>query len=124
MTLAAASEVHVRAEIWQSFVGVLKSYAAIAGMSGDVHAVSEGEVGTVIVESGPAYLSLAFDAEQGRGSYRLVTSNTVEIEEQFRLNSDGTISTGGSSGEEDLDHAAIRILALLAGVQKSIEVLA
>ncbi len=125
---AAGAEVGIRMEIWRSFVGVLRSYAAVASPAANVHSVEDGTVADVVLHSGTAYLSFAFDAADGRGSYRTISGSQIETEERFRLHTEGTIAFDGVSDalREDLDHAAIRLIAALSSAahRDRIEVLA
>ena len=115
MSRNAAAQAEVRMEIWRSFVSVLKSYAAVARPPIVVHSVEVGPVGDVVLDGGPAYVSLAFDAVGGRGSLRLMMASHIEAEERFELGADGTICFDGEPGSipEELDHAAIRLLGSL-----------
>jgi hypothetical protein len=60
-------------------------------------------------------MSFAFDAAEGCGSLRMLVASRLEVEEQFGLGSNGTISFRNASGDfpEELDHAAIRLLGSL-----------
>jgi len=112
----------VRAELWQSFVGLLKAYAAAASMGGHEHGVLVLTETSLQIIAAPETLSVAYYQALGRGVWAL-TSGTDMNRGTFEVNLDGTISL-----EEiaiDMDHAAIQLIASLtsAAKQNQIEVL-
>ena len=115
MSPKVAADQEIRMEIWRSFVGVLRSYAAVVSPPVSVHSVEVGRVGDVVLDAGGAYMSFAFDAAEGGGSLRLLVASRLEVEEQFGLGTNGIISFRNASGDspEELDHAAIRLLGSL-----------
>jgi hypothetical protein len=115
MTLAIASDAAVRAEIWQSFLGVLKCYAAVASLSATPHLVLAENSDSIVIASGSTSLSFNFDPEAGEGSWTLKSGSAADQDGLFALGANGMLTYDGPAGRvaEDLDHAAIRMVGLL-----------
>jgi hypothetical protein len=96
-------ETRVRWEIWESFVSLLRSYAAAASLSGEEYAVSSFSGGAKVEHQGRA-LRFSFRPTTGNGIWR-----SVRPEKQswggFHISEDGTFAS--LSGSEALDAAAI-----------------
>lgn len=121
MTLTASSDSDIRIQLWDSFLSLLKSYAAAASLHGikqEVVDVSECEV---FVTAGTHVLDIWCFADSGRGDWAIGRSAGQPVGD-FQLNTDGTIALGDST--MDMDHAAIQLIASLTTAARLDEVLA
>jgi len=110
MTLPVSSDSEIRIQLWESFLSLLKSYAAAASLHGgrlEVAAISECEA---LVSAGTRVLDIWCFPESGGGDWAIGRS-TGEPTGDFRLNTDGTIALDGST--MDMDHAAIQLISSL-----------
>jgi len=112
----------VRAELWQSFVGLLKAYAAAAALGGKEHGVLVLTENSLQIVAAPEMLSVAYYQALGRGVWALTSGSDME-RGTFEVNLDGTISL--EEALIDMDHAAIQLVASLthAANRKQNEVL-
>ena len=137
MTLATVSEVEVRAELWLSFISVLRAYAVIAGFD-EAPATTRNldDSPDSVIWSAPSRegdrrcgLTVSYDAKSGEGKWRLSADQEPfnlkktgfdALRTSFRsftLESDGTVSLDGST--IDMDHAAIQWMGWFASTIKT-----
>jgi len=117
--LADSSDSEIRIQLWDSFLSLLKSYAAAASLHGvrhEVVAVSECEA---FVTAGTRVLDIWCYPDSGRGDWAIGRS-TAESAGEFLLNTNGTIALGDST--MDMDHAAIQLIASLTTAARLDEV--
>jgi hypothetical protein len=96
------------AELWLSFVSMLRSYAAAASLhAGEVKvAANENEV---TLAAGDVKLAMRFDPETSAVSWTKREAAGEATQGRFELTSDGTVEIHGV--QRDLDHAAIDWIA-------------
>ena len=125
MTLATITEAEVRAELWLSFIGVLKSYASLVVLDGEsMQTTNLDDSPYGIVWSMPCRdgrlrcgLAVSYDAEKDKGHWRLHSGDAAPMSRksdsmslrEFTLHLDGSVSLDGSV--LDMDHAAIQLMA-------------
>lgn len=96
----------ILAELWVSFVSMLRSYAGAAALNGGAGPEVEAAEFAVVVTAGGARLTMDVDAAGGQGKWSLAASQG-----SFVLLPEGRIAVDGKT--LDLDHAALDFLALL-----------
>jgi len=106
----------VRAELWQSFVSLLKAYAAAASFNGLEHGVLVLTENSLQIVAAPETLSVAYYQALGRGVWALTSGSDME-RGTFEVNLDGSISLEESA--VDMDHAAIQLIASLTDAATS-----
>jgi hypothetical protein len=115
-----ASSSDVRAELWGSFVSLLKSYAAAASLHGTEHGVLVLSENTLNIFAARGTLKINYHPMIGRGVWSLFHGtdrhqDAVQPEQldqgKFDLNLDGTITLDDNTVEMDL--AAIQLIAAL-----------
>jgi hypothetical protein len=117
------SGLDVRAELWRSFVSLLRSYAAAASLNGLEHGVLVLTENSLQVVAVPGTLSVAFYQALGRGVWSIAVNSELE-KGTFELHLDGTVLLDDRL--VDMDHAAIELISWLsrAANRNPIEVLA
>jgi len=122
-TRKSPSAPEVRAELWRSFVSLLKSYAAAASLNGLEHGVLVLTENSLQVAAVPGTLSVAFYQALGRGVWSVAVNSELE-KGTFELHLDGAVSLDERVVE--MDHAAIELISSLstAANRNRIEVLA
>ncbi|MGC2398542.1 MAG: hypothetical protein WA510_02100 [Acidobacteriaceae bacterium] len=93
-------EVRVRWEIWESFVSLLRSYAALAGADYTVQNFSDW----AMVEHNGRTVRFCFDPLTGEAVWRKVQSE-FESWGSFHINDDGTLQF--DDGSRNLDMSVI-----------------
>lgn len=103
----------VYAELWTSFVALIRSYVAANDLARPVskHAtVNEGENGRLAVRAGHKSLALEFDAATGAGSwtvYEDCPKPERKLERgRFDIGEDSRVGLSGRAGKLELDLAA------------------
>jgi hypothetical protein len=99
-------EIRVRSEIWESFVSLLRSYAAAAGPNFTVERLSD----FAQVKHEGRILSFCFDPSTGKAVWREARPD-MELSGNFQINQDGTLQVGGKA--EPVDMAVIDWIAQL-----------
>ncbi len=99
-------EVRVRWEIWNSFVSLLRSYAAAAGPDYEVHSFSDWAKVTYKDRAA----RFCFSAATGEAVWRTVRPE-MESWGDFKMNEDGAF--GFPEGAEPMDMAVIHWIAWL-----------
>ncbi len=115
----SAPKPDVLAELWHSFVVLLKSYAAAASQNGLTHGVLELTSHSLNIVAASTILAVGYFPAVGKGTWS-VTGPTSQDRGTFELNHDGTIVLDGI--EIDMDHAAIQLIASLTGAARFDEV--
>ncbi|MFP5227238.1 MAG: hypothetical protein ACLGXA_06375 [Acidobacteriota bacterium] len=98
----------LQAELWMSFVSMLRSYAAAASLHAGEVAVRSDE-NDVAVEAAGAELAMRFDAETGVVSWTKRGAAGPAAAGRFEILADGVVLVNGT--RRDLDHAAIDLVA-------------
>ncbi len=119
MSLATSSDSDIRIQLWDSFISLLKSYAAAASLHGLKHEVVDVSECEIFATAGTKVLDIWCFPASGRGDWAIGRS-TGEPVGDFLLNTDGTIALGGST--MDMDHAAIQLIGSLTGAARLNEV--
>jgi hypothetical protein len=103
-------------ELWQSFVSLLRSYAAAANLNLEEHArVEQAETSAALI-AGDTRLELRFDPETSTVNWRMQSSADQPITGSFAFLPEGTIDINGRV--QDLDHVAIELVAKATGQGK------
>ena len=106
---ALVAESMIEAELWVSFVSLLRSYAAAANLSLKVPAGVEVGEGSVAIIATDARTDFRFDPTTRRVESRKCSiAGDLLACGSFEILLDGTIETGGS--RQDMDHAAINLV--------------
>jgi hypothetical protein len=123
MSLAIASDTEIRLQLWDSFVTLLRTYAAAASLHGLAHNVAEIAECEAFVTAGQETLDVWCSAETGTGHWS-VGRVSEDSPSDFQLQTDGTVLLGNSI--VDMDHAAIQLISHLtaAAVRDRVEVTA
>jgi len=101
----------LESELWFSFVSLLRSYTAAAGLNLDAMPhVEEAENSVAIVATG-VRTEMQFDPATRRVEFQMRNDvGTLLTSGSFEILLDGTIEIGGTT--KDLDHAAIDFVQL------------
>ncbi len=106
--MIATAEPMLQAELWVSFVSMLRSYAAVASLhAGEIGVSLDGN--DVAIVAGDVQLAMQFDAESGVVRWSQRTAGSEPIAGGFEILPDGVLSINGIT--RDLDHAAIDFIA-------------
>jgi hypothetical protein len=119
MTLKSALKPDVRAELWHSFVVLLKSYAAAASMNGLTHGVLELTPHSLNIVAASTILAVGYFPAIGKGTWS-VTGQGSQSRGAFELHHDGTVAL--DEVKIDMDHAAIQLIGSLTGAARLDEV--
>jgi hypothetical protein len=136
MTLAVSSEAELRMELWRSFIGVLKAYAALANPDAEAFETSNlDDTPYSVIWSKPSMdgrrrfcLNACYDAQKDKGTWwlhaldeprqhKMSFKSLRESLRPFSLNPDGTVSIEGSV--IDMDHAAIQLMGWFSNAVKT-----
>lgn len=106
---AAAVQPSLAAELWVSFVSLLRSYAGVAGLHGGkaVEVKAAGE--SAVLSAGAVECAIGFAPESGRGLWTLRKHGEDAAAGQFLLLPDGRIEQDGRMHE--MDSVAIDMVA-------------
>ena len=113
MSAATAPDIRVAAELWTSFVSLLRSYSAAASLNGTPHEVTDRGDGFVAVQAGTERLSLMFRAE--RATVACIAGGAcgcTYFSEEFTFLEDGSMSS--THGMQELDDVVIELLRKLS----------
>jgi hypothetical protein len=108
---ALVAEPMIEAELWVSFVSMLRAYAAAAEAHGGTATRMESAENAITLSAGRVALAVECDLGTGVGTRTLRRGATELAQGRFRLLADGRLEHGGQ--ELDLDHAAIGWVAEL-----------
>lgn len=108
---AAVAEPMIEAELWVSFVSLLRGYAAAAEAHGGMATKVESAEGAVNLTAGRVTLAVECDLGTGVGTWTRRRAGAEVARGAFRLLESGRLEQGGL--EMDLDHAAIDWVAEL-----------
>ena len=101
----------IEAELWVSFVSMLRAYAAAAsldaGDAGKVRVQSKGE--TVTISAFACQIEMRFATETGEGVWEKRLAGRPVYPGTFSIEPDGRMRIGGAV--KDLDHATIDLIA-------------
>jgi hypothetical protein len=95
--------IHVRSQIWESLVTMLRVYAHAAGLNGKEYVVTSGS-DQAWVKHGDCLLRVCFRSEDGAATWR-ITKQERETQGEFQIEEDGTLVF--PDGAKALDAAAI-----------------
>jgi hypothetical protein len=110
VTLASTTEADLRIELWISFLGLLRSYAAAASQHGIEHHVLDiGECEAYVTATGKT-LDIWCSPATGVGEWAIGRLES-DPRGEFLLNLDGTISLNDTT--VDMDHAVIDLISIL-----------
>jgi hypothetical protein len=102
------AEPMLQTELWISFVSMLRSYAAAAGLhGGEVHVATTGN--TVEITSSATELDMRFDPDSSQVYWTKRAASQGPVTGTLTIQPEGTIHVNGAS--KDLDHAAIDFIA-------------
>src|ERR1700691_758814 len=105
----------LEAELWVSFVSLLRSYAAAGSLnSGKVWVASNDE--SVTISTFAVQIEMRFDANSGQGTWEKRVAGHAVFPDTFAIQPEGTIRINGAI--KDLDHAAIELIASLTERRK------
>jgi hypothetical protein len=104
---AAVAEPMLSAELWESFVSMLQSYAAVASLDGREVRVRSGK-DSVTVSAFAAQIEMRFDAESGEGTWEKRIAERPAFAGSFTIEPDGKIRIDGAMKEFDI--AAIDLI--------------
>jgi hypothetical protein len=107
----ATAEQILEAELWVSFISLLRSYAAAASLNNGATARVEELDNLVAIVVNEARLQMQFDPETGRVNWRMGSRDNQPITGSLEFLPDGMIAVGGA--EKDMDHVAIELVASL-----------
>ena len=106
--MIATAEPMLQAELWMSFVSLLRSYAAAASLhAGEIGVHADGN--DVAIVAGGVLLAMQFDPESGVTNWSQRTAAGEPVVGEFKILTDGVLSINGVT--RDLDHAAIDFVA-------------
>lgn len=108
--MSAAAAMTLASELWLSFAGLVRAYAASAALNANVLVEVVATEDAVAVMAGQARLALRINAAAGSGEWELRTASTTSAHGRFALLPEGRIELDGA--ETELDHAAIDLVAL------------
>ena len=110
MTTTATVEPMIETELWTSFVSLLRSYAAAAGLNmSATPKIEEAENSVAIVATG-VRMKIQFDPTTRRVEFQKGTDTGALLTSgSFEILLDGTIEIGGS--KLDMDHVAINLVS-------------
>jgi hypothetical protein len=105
-----AIEPMIETELWTSFVSLIRSYAAAAGLNLDaMPQIEEAENSVAIVATG-VRMEMHFEPSTLRVEFQKRTdTGTLLTSGSFEILLDGTIEIGGS--KLDMDHVAINLVS-------------
>jgi len=115
--LMADVEAKLAAELWLSFRSVLRVYAAAASLHSEEAARIAWTESDVTLTGTETRLNLKLDLASGRGCWHLCVGGAEAAHGKFDLLPEGTIDLDGKI--QDLDHAAIHFVALVAETDKA-----
>lgn len=108
-----AQQRRLYAELWTSFVALIRSYVAANDLARPVskHAiVDEGKNGRLTVRAGHKTLALEFDAATGAGRWTVYEGDRaperVLERGEFGINEESQVDLSGRAGKLELDVAA------------------
>ena len=105
----------LKAELWFSFVSMLRSYAAAASLhAGEVRVNAVGD--SVTITAFATQLEMHFDHESGNVIWEKRMVRQVPVSGSFTIQPEGTIHHSGTT--KDLDHAAIDFIASVTEIAK------
>ena len=112
--MSGLAEPVIEAELWASFVSLLRSYAAAANLNlGEpVRVEEDGDAVAVVV--GTARIVMRFDAENGPVIWERTGREAASG--SFEFLPEGMIAIGGNT--QDLDHVAIEFITALSQAGK------
>lgn len=99
-----ANPQHIRAEIWESLLSMLRVYAYAASVNHGEFRLTSAPPDTLRIEHEGLTLRLSLDAASGAGSWRRAEAG-IERSGDLRIQDDGGLLVDGT--EKDLDQAAI-----------------
>jgi hypothetical protein len=106
-----AVEAMLSAELWVSFISLLRSYVAAAGLNLEETAEVFAGDDRVGISVAGARLDLNYSAVTGAGTWCLCGAGAEERQGRFELLPEGRIVVDGKT--LDLDHAAIDFAAFV-----------
>ena len=98
----------LQAELWVSFVSMLRSYAAAASLHAGEVKVSMTE-NSATIASGSTQLDMQFNPDSSEVNWTMRTASQETVTGSFTMQPEGTIHISGAT--KDLDHAAIDFIA-------------
>ena len=112
MIAGSAAEARVSAELWTSFLGLLRAYAAVASLEGVPYMLTDRGDGFVAVQAGTERLSLLFSPS--RATIACVIGgacNCAYYSEEFTFLEDGRLAS--STAIRELDDVVIELIGKL-----------
>ncbi|MGC2620887.1 MAG: hypothetical protein WA414_17725 [Acidobacteriaceae bacterium] len=113
---APVAEPMIEAELWVSFVSLLRAYFAVGALDGATVVHIETSESSIILTADVARLEMRCDPQTGEGNWLLKNSAAMS-QGRFTLMPDGRLDLDGKTLE--LDHAAIDLVAALMRVSTS-----
>jgi hypothetical protein len=105
---AAAAEPMLSAELWVSFVSMLRAYAAAANLSSNKIWVHSTE-NSVTISAFAVQIEMRFNVNSPEGTWEKRVAGHPVFPGTFTIEPEGTIRINGAV--KDFDHAAIDLIA-------------
>jgi hypothetical protein len=103
----------LQAELWLSFVSVLRSYAAASNLNLPGHARIEEANDSLAIVAPESRLEMRFDPDTGKVRWHKRAKSCSPVAGTFEFLPQGAIAIDGTT--KDLDHVAIDFIASVTG---------